>query len=91
MTGIGDMTECPSKTRQFDSACDDGNGRWILSSSAGQFDVSGDDAMNVPAAAEEEPPSVVEAETFSRNGRFVVRNDGDGAANQRVVRIVFPE
>ncbi len=62
-----------------------------MSSLASQFDVSGDDAVDALAVAEEEPAGVVEAETFSGDGGFVGRNDGDGAANEGVVRVIFAE
>ena len=56
-----------------------------------QFDMPGNDSMQPGAVAEEESAGVVEAFTFSEDGRFVGGTDGDFATDQRVVGIVLAE
>ena len=63
------------------------SGFW--NSSAGQFDMSGDDAMDVPTVAKKQTAGVVEAETFSCDRRFIGGNYRHRAADQGMMRVVL--
>jgi hypothetical protein len=59
--------------------------------SARQFDVTGDDPVDAPTVAEEEPARVVQAKTLAAHRSFVGRNDRDPVSDQGMMRIVFAE